>query len=110
MSRPEHLAPAEVYYGDSEAGKYTSNTRIQSIQLDMARRCIEMLLLPGGAPGLVLDIGCGSGLSGDALAAAGHAWVGLDVSPDMLAIAHARGCGAGGGEEGGGVVAERGRV
>ena len=101
MSRPEHLAPAEVYYGDSEAGKYTSNTRIQAIQLDMARRCIEMLLLPGGAPGLVLDIGCGSGLSGDALAAAGHAWVGLDVSPDMLAIAHARGCGAGGGEEGG---------
>ena len=101
MSRPEHLAPAEVFYGDKEAGKYTSNTRIQAIQVEMAHRCIEMLMLPAASPALVLDIGCGSGLSGDALASAGHAWVGLDVSPDMLAIAHARGCGAGGGEDGG---------
>ncbi|KAI8474749.1 MAG: hypothetical protein J3K34DRAFT_490609 [Monoraphidium minutum] len=49
----------------------------------------------GGAPpwhpwrrgALVLDIGCGSGLSGAALAAEGLAWVGSDLSPDMLQLA-----------------------
>jgi 18S rRNA (guanine1575-N7)-methyltransferase len=101
MSRPEHIAPPEVFYDEREAGKYTSNTRIKRIQVEMAQRCVEMLLMRPGESGLILDIGCGSGLSGDVLASAGHAWVGLDVSPDMLDIAHARGCGSGGGEEGG---------
>lgn len=33
---------------------------------------------------LILDLGCGSGLSGDAITAAGHKWVGLDISQAML--------------------------
>eukprot|EP00798_Chlamydomonas_sp_ICE-L_P011888 gene11888-14992_t len=37
--------------------------------------------------GVVLDIGCGSGLSGAVLTQLGHFWVGSDVSPHMLALA-----------------------
>ena len=63
-TRPEHLAPAEVFYDGSEAKKYTSSSRIIDIQAQMAYRCIELLALPPGRPGYILDIGCGSGLSG----------------------------------------------
>jgi 18S rRNA (guanine1575-N7)-methyltransferase len=36
---------------------------------------------------LVLDIGCGSGLSGGVLTQRGAAWVGVDVAGDMLRLA-----------------------
>jgi 18S rRNA (guanine1575-N7)-methyltransferase len=97
MSRPEHQNPPELFYGRDEASKYTSNSRIISIQNAMADRCVELLALPPGARSLLLDIGCGSGLSGDAVERGGHSWVGLDVSPSMLEVAVARGAGAGGG-------------
>lgn len=49
----------------SEAGKYTQNSRIQAIQTAMAQRCLELLALPDDdQPRFLLDIGCGSGLSG----------------------------------------------
>ena len=102
MSRPEHIAPADVYYSSTEAGKYTGNSRVQTIQREMAERCIELLNFPEGARRLVLDVGCGSGLSGDALVDAGHEWVGLDVSEPMLKIAVESGAGPGG--DGGDVV------
>lgn len=67
MSRPEHIAPPELFYNESEAGKYTANSRIQAIQTAMAERCLELLHLPeDDGPRLILDIGCGSGLSGGA--------------------------------------------
>lgn len=37
-----------------------------------------------GKPLLLLDIGCGSGLSGDVIEENGHMWVGLDISKSML--------------------------
>lgn len=39
---------------------------------------------------MILDIGCGSGLSGEAIEEAGHVWVGCDISRDMLAVAAER--------------------
>lgn len=36
---------------------------------------------------MLLDLGCGSGMSGSIIAAAGHAWVGFDISLNMLALA-----------------------
>ena len=40
------------------------------------------------APGLRwLDVGCGSGLSGEALTEEGHIWVGCDISAAMLDVA-----------------------
>ena len=89
MSRPEDISPPEVYYNDSEAAKYTTNSRIIEVQSQMAERAVELLgLQESGA--LVLDLGCGSGLSGEVLTENGHYWVGLDISKAMLEIAQER--------------------
>lgn len=91
MSRPEDTLAADVYYDDSEARKYTTNSRIQNIQASMTRRALELLDLPH--PSLILDVGCGSGLSGEILSSlepdegGPHVWVGMDVSPSMLDVA-----------------------
>lgn len=41
--------------------------------------------LPLGS--LILDVGCGSGLSGDVLSERGYQWTGCDISGDMLLLA-----------------------
>ncbi|PWN51518.1 putative BUD23-protein [Violaceomyces palustris] len=88
MSRPEHIAPPEIFYGDVEATKYTANTRVQTIQAEMTERAVELLMLPEHRkPALILDIGCGSGLSGEILTEHGHEWIGMDISPSMLEVA-----------------------
>jgi 18S rRNA (guanine1575-N7)-methyltransferase len=57
----------------------------------MTRRALELLDLK--SPSLILDIGCGSGLSGEMLSAVPeeeggpHVWVGMDVSASMLDVA-----------------------
>lgn len=45
---------------------------------------------PGGAP-VLADIGCGSGLSSRALEASGAAWVGTDITREMLQLAASEG-------------------
>ncbi|KAJ2234769.1 18S rRNA (guanine1575-N7)-methyltransferase [Coemansia sp. RSA 485] len=87
MSRPEHIAPPEFFYGDTEAKKYTSNSRIAAIQAEMTLRAVELLNLPDDGPYYLLDIGCGSGLSGEILDEDGHLWAGMDIAPAMLDIA-----------------------
>ncbi|KAJ6704550.1 METHYLTRANSFERASE-RELATED [Salix viminalis] len=87
-NRPELLAPPEIFYDDSEARKYTSSSRIIDIQARLSERALELLALPvDGIPRLLLDIGCGSGLSGETLTENGHQWIGLDLSQSMLNIA-----------------------
>lgn len=83
MSRPEELAPPEIFYNDSESKKYTASTRVQHIQAKMTLRSLELLNIEPNS--FVLDIGCGSGLSGEILTEEGHVWCGLDISPSMLA-------------------------
>lgn len=57
----------------------------------MTRRALELLDLK--TPSLILDVGCGSGLSGEILSGIDpadggpHTWIGMDVSPSMLDIA-----------------------
>jgi 18S rRNA (guanine1575-N7)-methyltransferase len=63
-TRPEHAAAADAYYDATEARKYTSSSRIIDIQAQMAQRCLELLALPPKRKFHILDIGCGSGLSG----------------------------------------------
>ncbi|RZB40477.1 ribosome biogenesis methyltransferase WBSCR22 [Asbolus verrucosus] len=87
MSRPEHLAPPEIFYNEEEARKYTHNSRIIDVQMQMSERALELLLLPEDQPCYLLDIGCGSGLSGSVLDEQGHVWVGMDISTAMLDIA-----------------------
>ena len=105
-TRPEHISPPELFYDTTEASKYTQNTRIKKIQRELTERAIELLGLPTLAknetdsddgmedsaniqtdPKLILDIGCGSGLSGEILASHGHTWFGCDISQSMLDVA-----------------------
>eukprot|EP00879_Flechtneria_rotunda_P003249 GHRR01003473.1.p2 GENE.GHRR01003473.1~~GHRR01003473.1.p2 ORF type:complete len:126 (+),score=40.81 GHRR01003473.1:2317-2694(+) len=86
--RPEHAAPPDIFYNEDEARKYATNSRMIAIQEKLTERALELLALtPDGAPRLLLDIGCGSGLSGESLTSAGHNWVGLDISAAMLGVA-----------------------
>jgi len=89
MSRPEGTQAPELYYDEKEARKYDGSSRMKNIQSEIAARAIEMLNLPpvSTRPSYILDIGCGSGLSGQALEEAGHFWVGCDISSSMLNVA-----------------------
>lgn len=74
--RPEHTAPPEIFYNEDEARKYTENSRMIAIQTALTERALELLALPqDGTPKLLLDLGCGSGLSGEALTENGHVWM-----------------------------------
>ena len=53
----------------------------------MAERCVEILAIPEDKPCLILDIGCGSGLSGSVLTEHGYNWIGVDISASMLEVA-----------------------
>ncbi len=50
----------------------------------MTYRALELLNLPPDEPAFLLDIGCGSGLSGEILDEEGYNWIGVDVAPSML--------------------------
>ncbi|EFX87764.1 hypothetical protein DAPPUDRAFT_221497 [Daphnia pulex] len=88
--RPEHQAPPEIFYGEDEARKYSRNTRMMEIQLTMSERAVELLCLPENQPCHLLDLGCGSGLSGETLTEQGHIWTGVDISSAMLGVAKER--------------------
>ncbi|KAI5288542.1 18S rRNA (guanine1575-N7)-methyltransferase, partial [Ascosphaera aggregata] len=85
MSRPEDILPPDLFYNDNESRKYTTSSRIQNIQASMTNRALELLGLE--SPSMILDIGCGSGLSGEILSSVPpseggpHVWVGMDISP-----------------------------
>ncbi|XP_048840552.1 probable 18S rRNA (guanine-N(7))-methyltransferase [Brienomyrus brachyistius] len=85
--RPEHTAPPEVFYNEEEARKYSQNSRMIEIQSQMSERAVELLNLPEDQPCFLLDVGCGSGLSGDYLSEEGHFWLGVDISTAMLDVA-----------------------
>eukprot|EP00246_Nothoceros_aenigmaticus_P017513 TRINITY_DN8603_c0_g2_i1.p1 TRINITY_DN8603_c0_g2~~TRINITY_DN8603_c0_g2_i1.p1 ORF type:complete len:291 (-),score=63.27 TRINITY_DN8603_c0_g2_i1:108-980(-) len=85
--RPERQNPPEIFYNDVEARKYTTSSRIIEIQAKLTERAVELLALPDdGIPRVLLDIGCGSGLSGETLTEHGHHWIGMDISQAMLDI------------------------
>ena len=50
----------------------------------MTYRALELLSMPPSQPAFLLDIGCGSGLSGEILDDEGYIWAGVDVAPSML--------------------------
>ncbi|XP_069470896.1 18S rRNA (guanine-N(7))-methyltransferase [Ambystoma mexicanum] len=85
--RPEQRGPPEIFYNEEEARKYTQNSRMIEIQSQMSERAVELLCLPEDQSCYLLDVGCGSGLSGDYISEQGHHWVGVDISPAMLDVA-----------------------
>jgi len=88
MSRPELTGEASLFYNAKEARKYDTSSRMIGVQREITERAIELLKLPTDRPSFVLDVGCGSGLSGRVLEEHGHVWVGCDVSRDMLDVAN----------------------
>ena len=70
---------------------------MQSIQTEMTERALSLLHLD--SPSLILDVGCGSGLSGTVITSSttgpaatmggggAHMWVGMDISVSMLGVA-----------------------
>ena len=90
-SRPEHQSPPEIFYNEEEARKYTRNSRIMEVQYSLAERAVQLMSLPSESDCLILDLGCGSGLSAAALEESGHYWVGVDISQAMLDVAVERG-------------------
>lgn len=55
----------------------------------MATRAMELLSLPAddSVPRLILDLGCGSGISSQVISQAGHNWIGMDISEAMVRVA-----------------------
>lgn len=94
MARPEEQAPADVFYDDGESSKYNSSSRMQHIQGAMTFRALEILNLDKNKANLILDLGSGSGISGEILTEEGYNWLGMDISPSMISVAMERGvCG-----------------
>ena len=91
MSRPEDALSPDIYYNAATSHKYTSSSRILQVQSLMTHRALALLDLK--CPSLVLDVGCGSGLSGEIISSVPpreggpHTWVGMDISADMLNVA-----------------------
>ena len=78
---------ANLHYDEAEAVRYTA--RNAQVQDELASRCLE-LLHRGGVPAhhqLLLDLGCGSGLSAKIMESAGATWLGIDVAREMLLLA-----------------------
>lgn len=86
MARPEHLNPPDIFYNETEAKKYATSNRMQAIQTLLSERAIELLAFTDDSPKLLLDIGCGTGLSGKVLEKKGHTWIGCDISKSMLDV------------------------
>jgi SAM-dependent methyltransferase len=55
-----------------------------------ARLVLEFLAAKGQPPARLLDLGCGTGIFAQVLAAHGHHVTGMDISPGMLRIARRR--------------------
>lgn len=80
MKPEEQFLPAEEYYRKPQS--YSHLTRIRNVQREITQQCLEFLSLKKES--LILDIGCGTGISGSELANEGHHWIGCDISIDML--------------------------
>ena len=75
------------FYGNALAEIHDSD------YTDLARAAAAKaisLLPPPADSGIVVDLGCGSGVTAEILDAAGYSVVGIDASPDMISIARGR--------------------
>lgn len=85
MSRPEHIAPAAIYYNEENAEKYAENSRMVKVQNQMCERALQLLLLQDPLKEkLVLDLGCGTGMGAATMRELGINFIGSDLSEAML--------------------------
>ena len=70
-----------AYIHDAGFGHFATNA---------APLLLEGLRRQGLDSGLIIDLGCGSGILAEAISAAGYAVLGIDISPAMVAMARDR--------------------
>jgi 18S rRNA (guanine1575-N7)-methyltransferase len=101
-TRGSAVGECQFYARPDEAERYTAVAKDTRVQHELSLECLGLLGLqqrPQRGAALVLDVGCGGGLSSDVVAEAGHFCVACDVNPQMLA----QGGGGGGGGSAAGV-------
>jgi predicted TPR repeat methyltransferase len=69
---------------------YIHDVGFRDYALKSTPRILEILKQHQIDSGLIVDLGCGSGLSAEILTQAGYQVLGIDVSKAMVAIAQAR--------------------
>jgi SAM-dependent methyltransferase len=74
-----------VFYGPEQSAIH--HERFGALAADAARLVVAELHRAGITRGTVVDLGSGSGIFARALTDAGYAVVGVDISPDMVALA-----------------------
>jgi predicted TPR repeat methyltransferase len=85
----ETVSDTQEFYADWAK---TYDTEIIENGYATPARCAEAVAKFAGSDALVLDTGCGTGLSGAALMAAGFSQVdGFDITAEMLEVARSRG-------------------
>lgn len=88
VGRPEAGVGAAVdHYIEPEAQRYTVQN--PKIQREMTQVALELCCAKPGNKFLILDAGCGSGLSAEVVHEDGHTVVGLDTTAEMLGLAPA---------------------
>jgi 18S rRNA (guanine1575-N7)-methyltransferase len=83
MSTSLDVAPW-FYYTGEVVEKNTKASHYVTIQRQLTERALEILGLDSPWPAFILDVGCGSAISGSTISDAGHFWCGVDVAAEML--------------------------
>ncbi len=79
---------SDGFYGREQAAIH--HERFGDLALDAARTLAGLLVSRGLIAGLVTDLGCGSGILASTMSDLGYDVLGIDISPDMLALAAAQ--------------------
>src|SRR5215469_14060460 len=80
--------------GYTEDLAYIHDTGYGDFARTAAPALLESLRARGITSGLVVDLGCGSGIWAQALVAAGYDVLGIDISPAMIRLARRKAPGA----------------
>lgn len=82
--RSSDVGACAFYARPQEAERYTKVAKDTRVQHELASECLALLrLTERGA--LLLDVGCGGGLSSECVVQEGHFCVACDVNPEMIA-------------------------
>ena len=83
MSTDLDTPPYRFYQGENVL-KNASSTHYVQIQRQLTERALELLQLDMTVPKLILDVGCGTSISGQVIQETGNFYVGIDVAGEML--------------------------